>query len=171
MYKTAFFFRKEKKLQLATVGHNNFLGSLSRLRAERLDPLEHVHALDHRPEHHMPIVQPGRLHRRNEELGAVGVGPRVRHREDAGRRVLQREVLIGELVAVDRLATGAVVVGEVAPLTHEVGDDTMERRPLVPETLLAGAQGAEVLRSLGDDVIAKLQNNMTQQCRRRRGQH
>ena len=41
-------------------------------------------------------------------------------------RVLQLEVLIGELFAIDGLATSAVAVGEVASLDHEVLDDTVE---------------------------------------------
>lgn len=33
----------------------------------------------------------------------------------------QLEVLVGELVAVDGLSTGSVVVGEVTSLEHELG--------------------------------------------------
>ena len=41
-------------------------------------------------------------------LRAVGAGPGVGHREDARARVLESEVLVGELLSVDRLAAGAV---------------------------------------------------------------
>ena len=53
--------------------------------------------------------------------------------------------LIGELGAVDRLATSAVVVGEVAALAHEARDHAVERRALEAKALLAGAERAEVL--------------------------
>ena len=52
----------------------------------------------------------------DEELRAVRVRAAVCHRQNAGLGVLQAEVLIGELGAVDRLAAGAVVVGEIAAL-------------------------------------------------------
>ena len=42
-------------------------------------------------------------------------------------------------------------------LAHEVGDDAVEAGPLEPVSLLAGAQGAEVLRGLGDDVSSQLE--------------
>lgn len=41
--------------------------------------------------------------------------------------MLQLEVLIFKLVAVDGLSAGSVVVGEVATLAHELGDDAVER--------------------------------------------
>jgi hypothetical protein len=55
--------------------------------------------------------------------------------------VLELEVLIGEFLAIDRLATSAVSVGEVAALDHEVLDDTVEGRTLISKTLLTGSQG------------------------------
>ena len=62
--------------------------------------------------------------------------------------VLQLEVLIGELVAVDGLAAGAVTLGEVTTLDHEVLDDTVEGGALVTKALLAGSKSSEVLGSL-----------------------
>jgi hypothetical protein len=47
----------------------------------------------------------GSGHSGDEELGAVGVGARVRHRQQAGNVVLELEALIGELGTVDALAT------------------------------------------------------------------
>lgn len=40
--------------------------------------------------------------------------------------MLQLEVLIGELLAIDGLATSSVAPCEVAALDHEVLDDTVE---------------------------------------------
>lgn len=74
----------------------------------------------------MTVVQPGGLDSRDEELGSVGVGACVGHGHDAWAGVFQGEVLIGEFVSVDGLSAGAVVVCEVAPLAHEVGDDSVE---------------------------------------------
>lgn len=50
-----------------------------------------------------------------------------------------------------------VATGEVTTLEHEVRDDTVERRALVAETLLAGAESAEVLGGLGDLVIVEVE--------------
>ena len=73
------------------------------------------------------------------------VGTSVGHGEDAGAVVLELEVLILELVAVDGLSSSAVVVGEVTALAHEVGDDPVEGAALVAEALLAGAESTEVV--------------------------
>lgn len=145
-------------LKRTRVSHNDLLGGLARLRSIRFDLLDHIQSLDDLAEDDVLVVQPGGLHSANKELGAVRVGASVGHRQDAGAGVLQLEVLIGELVAVDGLAASAVVVGEVAALAHEVGDDAVENGALVPESLLAGAQGAEVLGGLGHDIGAQLQN-------------
>ena len=70
--------------------------------------------------------------------------------------MLQTEVLVLELVAVDGLAPGAVAGSEVSSLAHEVGDDAVEGGALVAEALLSGAESTEVLGSLGDHVIPQL---------------
>lgn len=59
--------------------------------------------------------------------------------------MLQFEVLILKLVAVDRLAPRAVPLGEVTPLAHEAGDDAVELAPFEAKPLLTGAQRAKVL--------------------------
>ena len=85
------------------------------------------------------------------------------------------EVLVGELLAVDGLATSAlledvsvlrsaqlgcvvcsyVATGEVTTLEHELGDHTVELGAGVAEALLAGAESTEVLSSLGDNIIVE----------------
>lgn len=60
----------------------------------------------------------------------------------------QLEVLILELVAVDRLSAGTVTLGEVTTLNHEVLDDTVESGVLVAEALLAGGQSPEEMVSM-----------------------
>lgn len=73
--------------------------------------------------------------------------------------MLELEVLIRELVAVDGLAARAVTAGEVTTLAHEAGDDAVEGRALVAEALLSSAQSTEVLGGLGDDISAQLHQN------------
>ena len=50
----------------------------------------------------------------DEELGSVGVGSSIGHRQPSGSVVLQIEVLVGETVSVDRLASGSVTASEVS---------------------------------------------------------
>lgn len=59
--------------------------------------------------------------------------------------MLQNEVLIIKLLPVDGLASGAVVVGEVSGLTHELRDDPVETAALEAKPLFVGAEAAEVL--------------------------
>lgn len=84
-----------------------------------------------------------------------------KHKSRSGKAVsiisvVYLEVLVLELCSVDGLSTGSVVVGEVPALAHEVGDDAVERGGLVAVALLARAEGAEVLSSLGNDVLPEL---------------
>jgi hypothetical protein len=104
----------------------------------------------------------------------IRVGAGVGHGEKTRADMLLDEVLIGELLAVDGLATGAlfelasklrrrtgvwisahVAAGKVTTLEHEIGNDAVERRALVAEAVLAGAQLTEVAGGLGDDVIVE----------------
>ena len=70
----------------------------------------------HLAEDNVLAVEPRRLHSADEELRAVGPRPRVGHREHALARVLELEVLVGELLAVDRLAASAVAIREISSL-------------------------------------------------------
>lgn len=64
------------------------------------------------------------------------------HTEKTGPGVLELEVLIGELLAVDGLAASSVTICEITTLDHELLDDTVEGRALISEALLAGSQSA-----------------------------
>lgn len=90
---------------------------------------------------------------------AVRVGAGVGHGENTGTGVLQLEVLVGELLAVDGLAASAIVVGEVTTLEHELGDDTVESGAGVAEALLASAESTEVLSSARDVVTEELHDD------------
>lgn len=59
--------------------------------------------------------------------------------------MLEHKVFVVELSAVNGLSAGAVVVGEVAPLTHELRNDPVETGAFEPEALLVRAQAAEIL--------------------------
>jgi hypothetical protein len=130
-------------------------------------------------------VQPGGHDGGDEELGAVAgldplarihdhgelssvvctddirVGAGIGHGQQTRAGVLDLEVLIGELLAVDGLATSAVATGEVTTLEHELGDDTVELRALVAEARSTSAQLLEVLGGLGDDVVVEVEVNET----------
>merc|ERR1712093_333662 len=99
-------------LELTAVGNDDLGTSLARLGAVGLDSLNNILALLNGAEHTMLAVQPGGGDCAEEELGTVGVRTSVGHGEDSGASVLEGEVLVLKLVAVDRLASGAVVVGD-----------------------------------------------------------
>jgi hypothetical protein len=63
---------------------------------------------------------------------------------------------MGKPVSVPYISTG-----EVATLQHEFGDDSVERRTLVAKALLAGAESAEVLGRLGDDIVKQVEGDTT----------
>ncbi len=78
--------------------------------------------------------------------------------------MLQFKVLILELGAVDRLPSSAIASSEVAALDHELLDDPVETRAFVvqrlarlADTLLASAQGTEVLGRLGHYIVVQLE--------------
>lgn len=146
-------------LELTAVADDNFAGGLSTLRSVGLELLDDIHALDDGAKDHVFVIQPGRLHCCDEELTAVAVRPGIRHRHHTWSSVLEREVLVLELVAVDGLAAGAIVLGEVAALAHEVGDDAVEGAALVAKALLAGAQSAEVLSCLRNHIRSQFDDD------------
>lgn len=108
-------------------------------------------------------------------MGSIGVLSGVGHAEKASLGVLQLEVLVGELGAVDcqllacnqlcsfgihtRLSASAITLGEVSTLDHEVLDNTVEGRVLISEALLAGSQSSEVLDCFGDSLAVETHHN------------
>lgn len=82
--------------------------------------------------------------------------------------MLELKVLILELLAVDGLATGTIAGSEVTTLNHELLYDAMEAGALVveglaglPNTLLTGAESAEVLGGLRHNIAIQLQHDTT----------
>mmetsp|Transcript_62886 Transcript_62886/g.167235 ORF Transcript_62886/g.167235 Transcript_62886/m.167235 type:complete len:264 (+) Transcript_62886:135-926(+) len=155
-----------RHLELARVDDLHLLGGLAALAAHRLHRLDDIQALDDLAKDDVLAVEPRRGGDRDEKLRAVGVGARIGHRQQADRRVLQVEVLVRKLSAVDALAAGAAEVGEVAALAHEARDDAVEDAALEVErlardadALLARAERAEVLGRLRHDVGAQLHDD------------
>jgi len=95
-------------------------------------------------------VQPRRLFGSDEELGTVCVFTGVGHGQPARAIMLQLEVFVLKPVAIDTNAAGAVALGEIASLDHEVPDDPVELAAFVP--LAFG-----LLRQL-DEVFGRLRH-------------
>ena len=96
----------------------------SRVRTARLNLLHNVHTFNHTSENDMSAVQvrsrnldlssiESMTYSGNEELGTVGVGTSVSHRQETGSVVAHSEVLIGKLVTVDRLTSITVEILQV----------------------------------------------------------
>ena len=141
-------------------------GGLAGAGSDPLDLLHHGQSVNDLTEHDVLAVEPLRLRCADEELRSVGSWTGVRHGENAGTGVLLHKVLVGELGAVDRLTACAVSGGEVTSLAHEVRDHTVEDRALVMErlaaptdSLLSGAEGAEVLGGAGSGVGKELKHD------------
>lgn len=64
--------------------------------------------------HDVLPIQPRRFGRAQKELRAIGVGPRVSHGQNTQTSVLENEILVFELGAVNALAPGPVLPREVA---------------------------------------------------------
>merc|ERR1712088_55579 len=132
-------------------------GPVSTSSRVRLDGFDNVHTVQHLSKHDMLPIQPGGLDSGDEELRAVGVLAGVGHGQPARSLVLQSEVLVLELVSVDRLPASSVASGEVSALQHEVADDSVEGTALVSLGLGPGGKCGEVLDSSGH-LIANQSN-------------
>lgn len=166
-FRACTFFRH---LELAALGDLDCLGRLvARALRHVLNLVDDLEALEDLAEDNVLSVEPRGDGGGDKELRTVGVLSGVGH---ACRKifvsnlflvtyvmisqltqkvllgVLQLEVLIRELVAVDALAASAVALGEVTALDHELLDNTVEVGALVAVALLAGSKGTEVLSSL-----------------------
>ena len=63
----------------------------------------------------------------DEELGSIRVRTGVRHRKEVWLSVMELEILVVKVRSPDRLASHAVSSCEITALSHETGDDPVER--------------------------------------------
>ena len=76
-------------------------------------------SFDDLAKHDMLVVQVGSLYSGDEELGSIGVGAGVCHRQEERFVMFPGERLICELFSVDRLSPGPVSGGKITTLDHE----------------------------------------------------
>jgi len=143
---------------------------LTRSRTSALELLDDFHALlvGDLAKDNVLAIQPRSNDGGDEELGTVGVGTGIGHGQETGSGVSFLEVLIGELLAIDGLATGAIASSEVATLQHELRNDSVELAALVAEALLAGAESTEVLGGLGNYIVIEVEVDTSSLGRRDR---
>jgi hypothetical protein len=62
--------------------------------------------------------------------------------------MLQLEVLVRKLVTIDGFPSRPVTIGKVTTLDHELFDDSVEARALIPKAFLSSCEGTEVIGRL-----------------------
>lgn len=146
---------------MTAISNDDLLGGSTRAASKGFDSLDNVHALLDLSKDGVLTIQPAADNGGDEELGSIGVGSSIGHRQETWGGVLQLEVLIGKLVAIDGLATGTVSSSEISSLQHELGDDAMEGTSLVGELLgvVTDTEGTEVFGGLGNDVGIELEDD------------
>ena len=112
----------------------NFAGA-SRTTANRFDGFYSVHAVDNFAKDNVSSIEPPRFNCGDEKLGTIRAGASIGHAKQARLGVFEFEVFVCEFLTVDALATGAVTIGKVTTLKHELWNDTMEYASLVMEWL------------------------------------
>eukprot|EP01137_Pigoraptor_chileana_P014919 Opistho-2@70175 len=73
--------------------------------------------------------------------------------------MLESEVLVLKLFAIDRLATSTVVLCEVTPLAHKLRNDPVEGGALVPIAFFVCAQLSKVLGGFRNNVPSQLHDH------------
>ena len=73
--------------------------------------------------------------------------------------MLELKVLVGKLVSVDTLSSGAIMVGKVTSLTHESRNDAVKAAASISKALFASTKSTKVLCRLGNHVATKLHND------------
>lgn len=150
-----------QSLNLAAVNNLDLSARLSTSASVLFDILGNIKALNDTPEDNVLSIEPGSRGNSDEELRSVGVGTSIGHREGSGGTVLDLEVLVFELLAVDGLSSGSIAIGEVSSLEHELRNHSVEDGALVAEAFFASAQGSEVFGSIGHDVLVELDDDPT----------
>lgn len=115
--------------KLTTVDDGHIRGRLVGLRRHILDLAHHTLPVDHLSKNHVLAVEVGGRNGGDEELAAIRPRARIGHRQQKRAIMLEIEVLVGEFLAVNRLAAGSVEGREITTLDHELLNDPMEDRP------------------------------------------
>ncbi len=107
-----------------------------------------------------PISIFSRLYRRllkgNKELTSIGIFAGIGHTEKPSALMADLEILVFEFLPVDTSASRSVVIREISPLDHEVGDQTVESGILIGERRVwAQAQRKEVVAGFGNEGVEK----------------
>lgn len=118
-------------LEFTAVHHNDVDLRLVGLGLHVLDLANDALAIDNLAENNVLAIEVGGWNGGDEELATVGAGAGVGHGEQEGAVMLEVEILIGELLAVDRFAAGTVERSKVTTLDHELLDDPVENRVCV----------------------------------------
>jgi len=150
-----------QRLHLSAIGDDNLLAGLSALRSKALNLLHDIHSHTYSAKYHVLAVKPLRLRRAQEKLGSISIGSRIGHGENAWSGMLQGEVFVLEFHSVNGFTSSSVSCSEVTSLAHKVGDHAMERATLESKSLLARAESSEIFNSLGDNVTAKIHDNLS----------
>merc|ERR1719409_624569 len=123
------------RLEFSALRDARLPARLSRVRTNRVNRLDDVHALQHATEHDVRVVETRRRPRGDEELRPIRVRPVIRHGQHAGGVVRHPERLVLEFLPVNALPAATVLRREIPTLTHETLDDSMKTRSLVRQPL------------------------------------
>jgi hypothetical protein len=145
-------------LQLSAVRDDDFCRSGSISASLLLDFLDDIKTLFDFSEDDVLSIEPRARNGGDEELGSVGVGSSIGHREQSRLGVLVDKVLIGKLFSVNGLSSSSISSGKVSSLEHELGNHSVELAALVSKSLFSSAEGSEVFNGLGD-IIVQLEDN------------
>ena len=141
----------------AIVDQDGFERPIGRVDSALFDLTHDVHASEHAPDDDVLAVEVRRCAGRDEELRAVHILARARHRHDPWCIMPPLKVLIVELPAVDALTTKAVARDNIACLDHHASDNAVEGDTTVvqrhigqlTQPLFARAEASEILRGYG----------------------
>lgn len=124
---TLFCQSNTKRAVSLIAGHHDFFDCVS-----FSDTINDRLPFDHLAENGVQTIEPGARNVSNKKLRTIGIRTRVRHRKNTGTVMFQgRMEFVFKLIA----GTTGSVADRTAPLNHKVGDDTVERKPIVKALL------------------------------------
>ena len=157
-----------ERSELAAISDHAWGFCATVLTSNRLKSIEDWESINNLAKNAMLSVQPCAWDEGHEELRSIGVWSGVGHREVSSSGMSDSEVLVSELHAIDRLSSGTVSSGEISSLSHELGDNSVERATLVAKwlstlsnTLLSSAESSEILGGLWSLVSVELHGDST----------